>query len=324
MKLLTNFAVYEGCLDEYGSTEKLAKDCSDLGLDGLEVVWGEDGDIDKKPSSDLIVGYHMLFFSAWVDFWQGNKAGLLKEYGTIEAARRCYEAETRKDLVARFRRDLQRAIDHEAEYAVFHVSDVLMHECYTYEFSHSDRQVCDCACELINEIFDGMDSDITLLVENQWWPGLTFCDPTMTQRLLDGIEYDKVGIMLDTGHLMNTNTSLRTQAQAARYIQDCFDAHGDLRERVLGLHLHQTLSGEYVERTRGIIPDDFTGNYEERFAASYRHVLEIDRHEPWNDPIVAELVAHINPTWINNELSGGSRAQRIESLRTQLGALGVL
>lgn len=321
MKLLTNFAVYEGCLDEYEGPEDLARECRDLGLDGLEVVWGEEDEISMQPPSDLITGYHMLFFSTWVDFWQGSEAALLEEFGTWEAVCQCYGAENRRQLVERFRRDLRRAIDLEAEYAVFHVSDVLMHECYTYSFSHTDSQVCDCACDLVNQILDGMDTGIMLLLENQWWPGFTFCDPAMTQRLIDGIEYENVGIMLDTGHLMNANTSLRTQAQAARYIMDCYDAHGPLRERVYGLHLHQSLSGEYVEKTRGIIPADFKGSYTERFATSYGHVLSIDRHDPWTDPVVADLVRHINPAWVNNELSGGCRAKKAERLRTQLRAL---
>ena len=323
MKLLTNFPVYEGCLDEYGGIEGVARDCAELGLDGLEVVWGDDDVAPEQLDSSLVVGYHLLFFSTWVDLWQGNEAALLAEFGTWEAVRNCYGTDTRAGLVERFRKDLQRAIDLEAEYVVLHVSDVLMHEGFTYEFSHTDRQVCDCACELANELMDGMDTDIALLVENQWWPGLTFCDPAMTQRLIDGIAYDNVGIMLDTGHLMNTNTSLRSQAEATRYIKECYDAHGSLRERFRGLHLHQSLSGAYVERTRGCIPADFAGSYAERFATSYQHVLQIDRHEPWSDPIVADLVEHIGPTWVNNELSGQSRAQHLTYLRTQLATLGI-
>lgn len=324
MKLLTNFPVYEGSLERYGGSDALARDCAELGLDGLEIVWGEDDFVAEQPPVDLVVGYHMLFFSTWVDFWQGNQRALLAEFGTWDAVKRCYDAETRGELVARFRKDLRRAIGLGAEYVVFHASDVLMHECFTYEFSHTDSQVCDCACELVNELFDGVSSDIVLLVENQWWPGLTFCDPAMTKRLLDGIEYSNIGIMLDTGHLLNTNTSLRSQAQAARYIRDCYDAHGPLRDYVRGLHLHQSLSGAYVERMRGIIPADFTGSYEERFATNYRHVLQIDRHDPWSDPAIAELVHHIGPTWVNNELPGKSRRQKLEQLRVQLAALGML
>ena len=323
MKLLTNFAVYDGCLDEYGSADALDRDCAELGLDGIEVVWGDEDAVVQIPHKDLVVGYHLLFFSTWVDFWLGNEGPLLDEFGTWDAVRHCYEAETRDELVARFRRDLHRAIGFGAEYVVFHVSDVRMHECFTYEFSHTDCQVCDCACDLVNQIFDGVDTDLALLVENQWWPGFTFCDPAMTRRLLDGIAYDNVGIMLDTGHLMSTNTKLRTQKQALEYIRDCYDAHGDVASKVRGLHLHQSLSGEHVERTRGFVPPDFTGTYEQRFASSYGHVLKIDRHEPWSDPAVADLVRHIGPEWVTNELSAGSRAERNERLRIQLAALGV-
>ncbi len=323
MKQLTNIAVYEGCLDQHGGADGLAHDCAELGLDGLEIVWGDDVVVSEQPPAELVVGYHLLFFSTWVDFWQGDEAALLEEFGTWDAVRRCYGGETRSQLVARFRKDLQRALDLGAEYAVFHVSDVRMREVYTYEFSHTDRQVCDCACELINELFDGVSTDIALLLENQWWPGFTFCDPAMTRRLLDGIEYDNVGIMLDTGHLMSTDTSLRTQEQAARYIRECYDAHGSLRELVRGLHLHQSLSGAYVEGTRGIVPADFVGSYEERFATSYQHVLKIDRHEPWNNPVIADLVRSINPTWVNHELVGAGRERRLADLRTQLGALGL-
>lgn len=324
IKLLTNFPVYEGCLDEYGGADGLARDCGRLGLDGVEAIWGDDGYAGEAPSRELVVGYHLMFFSTWVDFWRGDERALLAEFGGRDVAARCYGAETRDGLVARYRSDLMRAIGLGAEYVVFHVSDVPMRECFTYEFSHSDREVCDCSCELANRILDGIDTDIAFLVENQWWPGFTFCDPAMTRRLLDGIAYGNVGIMLDTGHLMSTDTGLRTQRQAARYVRERYDAHGPLRERVRGLHLHRSLSGEYVERTRGRVPADFAGSYEERLARSYRHVLEIDRHEPWDDPAVADLVRHIGPTWLNNELAAATRAERNARIRTQLAAARLL
>ena len=321
LKLLTNFAVYDGWLDEYDGVGDLERDCAELGLDGIEVVWGDDESVDPEPTSGLVVGYHMLFFSTWVDFWLGKKGALLDEFGTWEAVKECYGAETRDELVARFKRDLLRAIDFGAEYVVFHVSDVRMHECFSYEFSHTDRQVCDCACELINQVFDGVGANMALLVENQWWPGFTFCDPNMTHRLLDGIAHENTGIMLDTGHLMSTNRGLRTQGQAIDYIRECYDAHGDIAQKVRGMHLHQSLSGDYVNRSLGIVPDDFAGTYEQRFTSSYRHVLNIDRHEPWTDPAIGDLVRHIGPEWVTSELSYSSRAEHNERVRVQLDAL---
>jgi len=313
--------VFEGCFEEYGSAAELRHACERSGLDGLEIVWDDWSCVSDSPPKDIVLGYHLLFFSTWVDFWKGRKDRLLAEFGNWDAVRTCYGGETRDELIARYRRDFKRALDLEAEYVVFHVGDVLIHECYTYEFSHTDREVCDCACELANEILDGYDTDIAFLVENLWWPGFTFCNPSMTQRLIDGIAYDNVGIMLDTGHLLNTNTKIRTQAQAAKYILDRFEEHGDLREKVWGLHLHQSLSGQYVESACGRIPEELKGSYEERFAYSYEHILRIDPHDPWTDPIIADMVRTIGPEWVNNELYRRPRTAHEEVLAMQMRAL---
>ena len=149
------FAVYGGCLDEYGDVTALAGDCAELGLDGIEVVWGHGDDAGETLPNDLVVGYHLLFFSTWVDFWLGKKEALLDEFVTWEAVKDCYEAETPDELVARFRHDLQRAIDFGAEYVVFHVSEVAMAECFTYDFKYGDEEVIDASIELINEILRG-------------------------------------------------------------------------------------------------------------------------------------------------------------------------
>ncbi len=40
---------------------------------------------------------------------------------------------------------------HQAEYAVYHISDVTCMECLTGEYAHTDEEVIDAACELINQ-----------------------------------------------------------------------------------------------------------------------------------------------------------------------------
>ena len=76
----------------------------------------------------------------------------------------------------------------------------------------------DAAIEFINELLRGVEPTFDFLVENQWWPGFTFTDPEKTEYLLSGINYPRVGIMLDTGHLMSTNQGIRSQKQAVAYI----------------------------------------------------------------------------------------------------------
>ena len=319
MKLLTNFAVYDGCLDEYGSADALASDCAELGLDGVEVVWGHEDDAPETLPNDLVVGYHMLFFSTWVDFWLGKKEALLDEFVTWEAVKDCYGAETPDELVVRFRRDLQRAIDFGAEYVVFHVSDVRMRECFTREFGHTDRQVCDCACELINRIFDGMDTDLALLVENQWWPGFTFTEPEKTEYLLSRIDYPRVGIMLDTGHLMNANTAIRNQADGIEWILSNIEKHGSLAERVYGLHFHQSVSGDYVRVHTGKLPQGFGKDYFEDFATCYPHIQQIDRHRAWTNPDCVKILDAVQPKYLTHELSG--HYNQLAAVKRQLGTI---
>ncbi len=321
MKLLTNFPLYNGCLKEYGDMAGVAAECSKLGLDGIEVIWDHLPYTEELPPNDLAVGFHMMFWSSWVDFWKGDVEALLREHGDWGTVQECFHCDSREGIIQQYKVDLQRAIDLDAEYVVFHVSEVKIDECFTYQFDYSDREVIDCASELINEILDGMDAHMAFLVENQWWSGFKFTDPAMTRRLLDGIEYDNKGIMLDVGHLLHTNTTLRTQAQAADYILDRYDAHGDLASFVRGLHLHQSLSGEYVESQGYQVPDDLVGGYWDKFARCYKHVLQIDKHQPWTDPAVADVVSRIGPEWVNNELSAWPREAHSNAIATQLHAL---
>ena len=323
MKQVTNFPLYNGCLDAYGSMEALAQDCRELGLDGIEAIWDHAPYTQEMPPSELVVGYHLTFWSHWLDFYLGNHEALIAEYGNEDAIRSYYHGETADDMVRQFKADLQRAIDLEAEYVVFHVSDVSIPECFTYRFAHADEEVIDAAADLVNRILEGMDASMAFLVENQWWPGLRFTDPAMTRRLLDGIAYANKGVMLDTGHLLHTNTSLRTQAQAADYILQCFEAHGDLRSCVRGLHLQQSLTGEYVESRGYALPTNMPDAYWDRYGATYNHILQIDRHQPWTDPVIAGVVEAIGPQWVNHELSAWPRQAHNEAVATQMRALGL-
>lgn len=321
MKHVTNFPLYNGCSAEYGGIAGVVRDYTEAGMDGLEVIWDHMPYTEELPPKSAVVGYHLMFWSNWVDFWQRNEQALLAEFGDWDLIRDYYHGETRQDMVDRYRVDLQRAIDLEAEYVVFHVSEVSLTECFTYDFRFTDEEVIDASAELINQVLDGTDFHGAFLMENQWWPGLRFTDPAMTRRLIDGVEYPDKGIMLDVGHLMSTNTKLRTLGQAADYVLQMYRDHGDLGRYVRGLHLHKSLSGEYVEESGYRIPDDYTGNYWDKYSRVYKHVLQIDRHEPWDDLAVGPLVRTLDPEWVNHELSAWPRAPHLQALATQLKAL---
>ena len=314
---MISFPVFSDNLNEYGGARGLSDACRALGCDGIEAVWGGDNAIDTLPDG-FAHGYHLLFYPDWVDFWRGNEEELIRKFGSREAYRAFYGGEGKETLLSQYRLDLARAESLGARYVVFHVSDVSLEEGVTYRWLHDTKTVLDAALELINLLFSERSYPFALLVENQWWPGPTFTDPEETRYLLGGIKSENKGIMLDTGHLMNANTELKTEAEGARYIERMLTEHGALCSFIRGVHLHKSLSGEYVKtHTGGEYREDADADYLTRYGENYAHILKIDRHEPWTDPCVAELVRRIAPEWLTHELSCKGKAEREERVALQ-------
>lgn len=305
--------VYTESIAEYSNEQGVDNACHALGCDGIEVVWGGDTVIDHFTHA---IGYHLIFYPDWVDLWNGNDKALLEKFGSRESYTSFYGGVGKETLLAQYEADLNRAVRLGVQYVVLHVSDVSLEEGYTYQWKHTNREVLDASIALIHALFDGKDYPFALLVENQWWPGFTFTDAVETQYLLDGIGFQNKGIMLDIGHLMNANCQLRTQEDGVRYVHKMLDAHGDLCQYVRGIHLHQSLSGEYVKTHTGSLPP-LPKEYLVRFGQSYSHILKIDRHEPWTDPTIASVIQRIAPQFLTHELSCKDRTSREQVVRLQ-------
>lgn len=121
-----------------------------------------------------------------------------------------------------------------AKYVVFHVSDVSPEETLAYRRFHTDEAVIDASAELLNLLFHGKTYPFELLLENLWWPGLTLTSPAMTERLLAAVQYKKAGLLLDTGHLFNTNPALADEAACLAFAHAMLDAHGSLASAIRG------------------------------------------------------------------------------------------
>lgn len=311
-----SFPVYNESMAEYGGPEDLQNACRALGCGGIEALWGGDTAMDALPGN-YAPGYHLTFYPDWVDFWRGDEVALLRKFGSRTAYESFYGGPGREALVAQYRADLARAARLGVRYVVFHVSDVSIEEGYTYRWEHSDKEVLDASIELVNLLFDGADYPFALLVENQWWPGFTFTDPAKTNYLLDGIHHFDKGILLDTGHLMNANPALLTEADGIAYIHKMLDEHGDLVRHIRGMHLHQSLSGPYVKANTGRLPGSMGEDYVARFGESYGHILKIDQHRPWTDPAIAGIIKRIAPEFLTHELSCKNRAEREQTVAAQ-------
>ena len=312
-----NFPLSQYCIRPYGSWEALGKTVKALGLDGLEVIADPD-DLAADVPLDLVAGYHLTFYPDWVDFWRQDEKALLGKFHSWEKVEKIYRGRRPEDLMAQFREDLALAQRLKAPYLVFHVSDVSLEEGYTYRWLHSDREVLDAAIDFANQLLKGVEPTFDFLVENQWWPGFTFTEPEKTEYLLKNIDYPRVGIMLDTGHLMSTNQRIRSQKQGIAYILEMIEKHGSLAERIQGLHFHQSLSGAYCRKAIGRVPDGFPKDYYEAFAVSYAHILHIDRHNPWTDPACVRIIDAAKPLYLTHELSAKPHMSQSAAVRRQL------
>ena len=315
-----NFPICSYCIAPYGSWDVLAAKIRALGLDGVEGIV-DPVDVDKSFPPELLSGYHLVFYPDWLDFYRQNTPELLRKFGSMDMVERVYNGTRPEDLMRQFKDDLAFALSMHTPYVVFHVSDVSLEEGYTYRWLHSNAQVMDGAVEFINELLRGVEPTFDFLVENQWWPGFTFLDPAETEELLSRIDYPRKGIMLDTGHLMNTNTRLRTQAEGIEYILERYRAHGELGRYVRGMHFHQSLSGAYVRKHTGALPKDFPTDYFDAFFREYPHIESIDRHRPWTDPGCVALLDEVRPLYLTHELSSGPKRPLLAAAKRQLNTI---
>jgi hypothetical protein len=310
MRTLINIVSENRSLSEFQSSEDLEAYVRACHAEGVEFIrYGLD---DRKILSPrMAVGCHLLFYSDWVDFWRGDHHALLRKFGSHETVRAVYTASNRDEFIAQFKADMDYADRMGVEYVVFHVSDVSLEEGYTYQWEHTDREVIDASAELLNILTDGERYSFKLLLENLWWKGFSMTSSDLTRYMLDQIHYENKGIMLDTGHLMNTNRALTSQEEACVYIHKVLDDHGDLAALIHGVHLHASVSGAYVEASFLNIPPA-EPDYFKRFAKAYGHILNIDTHQPFTAPGVGALIARISPDYLVYELSAPDSQKKIE------------
>lgn len=309
-----NFSVYGGMLDRYRDSEDIMEACKKGGLNGLEVILAGEPD-QGKITPEMVNGVHLYFHIFWMDYWLGNYERLDAEFDSRQQWLDYYGGEGREGYLACLRNDLQYAEAVGAKYVVFHVSETTLRESYTFQYRYRDEEVIDAALEVINTLLDEHEYPFDFLVENLWWSGFNLKNPALTRKMVEGIHSKRKGIMLDTGHYMNTSSELRTPEDAVAYLHAMLDAHEaagcPITRWIKGLHLQMSLSGEYVSRQKADWkkhPMDFEKySFYELFQLAYEHACKIDLHQPFIGKGVRELVERIAPDYLTEEFEQKSR-----------------
>ena len=136
MKTAINLVTAAEELRRYADAEDLRQFYRGKGIDGLELTLCGEMKIPDIIRPEDVTGIHLHFFPSWIDFWNGDREALLREYGDEETIKTFYGASSREELLTGWRRELDFAHRIHAEYVVFHVSECTLGECLT------SRSVC--------------------------------------------------------------------------------------------------------------------------------------------------------------------------------------
>lgn len=275
----------------------------ELKVDGIELLV-----YDLVPYvrsyKEEVIGVHLKYWPYWLDFWNGNEAKL-KEQFSNKASLKTYfnSAATTSEFIEVIKTNIRVALAEQPEYLVWHVSNADIKELFTFKFAHTDEEVVIKTAEIFNLVSEVIPLEVCVLFENLWWPGLGKLDAKIVNLFFSLIKRENVGIMLDTGHLMNTNPKLKSEAEGIAYITEVVMKLGTAKAKIKGMHLSSSLSGEYVKSFSRVVPEDTS------LAAIYHHVCQIDQHRPFSEcHKLRELIELIKPEFLVHELSYDSLA----------------
>jgi len=122
--------------------------------------------------------------------------------------------------------------------------------------------------------------------------------------------------MLDTGHMMTTNWNIKSSEDGINYIYNWFQQNFELIPYVRGIHLHQSIVGDYLRNNLNN-PIPFEADFYKRFAQAYEHVLKIDQHDILDSKQGKKLIDFLSPKYLVYEFRSTNRKEREEKLKQQ-------
>ena len=319
MKQLFNYCYIPGYNDESLTTKDAMQTyLNSLGLDGIELFhYKKDLDVVSVPVFPT-VGVHLKYWPYWLDFWQGNKKYLKKQFANVEDLKTYFFGAANKDeWINAIKENIKRALEANPEYLVWHVSDADTENIFTFSFNHTDEEVITATAEVFNAVSDIIPQNVMVLFENLWWPGLKLTNKKIVDTFFAMLKRDNVGIMLDTGHLMNTNQDLNNEEEAADYLCKTIENLGSAKELIYGVHLSSSISGEYVGSFERTVPERLNPE------KIMQHISQIDRHQAWTSSKIKNLFHIVDPRYVVHELYYNDLQDLAKLVKKQQSAMGI-
>ena len=298
VKYLFNYPVidwYEKELQLMG--QSLGEYVASMKLDGIEQLIYDNNMILKYK--ELTIGVHLEYWSYWIDFWWNNQQRLDYIFESNEEKKHYYKAQNIYEWIEYIKKNITLALNLKPQYLVWHVSEANVQEIFTYNFYYNDRQVLLATSEVFNEVAKIIPDNVLILFENLWWPGLRLNSMENVVYFFEKLKHNNVGIMLDTGHLMNTNINLTSELEASIFIKDIVNNLGSFASLIKGVHLNCSLSGQYQKK---FIEQQFKFCEFDKHRL-WEHIIKIDKHEIFQTKAPSFLIDYIQPQFVVHELA---------------------
>ncbi|MDE5422782.1 hypothetical protein L3073_11235 [Ancylomarina sp. DW003] len=323
---LVDFSVHPSDLKRIeGGWKGLKKYIEQSDTDGLELLIGYEAASEEIPK-ELVKSIHLPFWITWLDVWRKGERGLKTYFPPMsdECIQFCCGGSNQIDMIATQKKLWELAATYNPKQAVMHAAHVELEHAFTRKFTYTNSEVLNSFAEFLNrtaqEFSDG-EPPCVIGVENLWWPGLNFSDSALTDDFAGSLNFDRWNLVLDTGHLMNTNPKLRCEDEAVDFVlEKLSQLSGDVRKRIQSMHLNLSLSGEYqLEQMRKGLPsgwENFT--HTEKYNLARNHVLKIDQHLPFQTERVKEIVKFVQPHTVVHEFITPTMAEYGDHLKQQM------
>ena len=268
-----------------------------LKLDGIEqLIYSNDIDLKYK---DLTIGTHLRYWPYWLDFWWENTTRLNHIFPNDQNKQqliKIYQASNKYEWIEVIKNNICQALTLHPQYLVWHVSEANNDEIFTYDFHYTNKEVLLASSEVFNEVAKLIPENVLVLFENLWWPGLTLKNKTEIEYFFTRLNYKNVGIMLDTGHLMNTNVNLKNQIEGIKFLNKTIKDLGQWKNLIQGIHLNCSLSGQYQQTFKRKKPQ----NLQDKMI--WQHITQIDKHDIFTTKEIKAFIQEINPQYVIHEL----------------------
>lgn len=313
MKKLLSLSDDPWSVEKLGGPDAVREAIAKNAFDGIELVrWH-----DPQPLPGVtVVGRHMPYWPTWLDFWRGDDASLMRQFGSTDNVRTYFSAASREDFVRQRRAELEEAEAMGAQYAVFHVCHSELEHCYNHAFTYTDEDIVRAFVEFINEVTAGLQTGPALLFENHWFPGLKLNERRLAELLMTEVHYPNKGFVLDTSHMM-LSSGVKTESEAVEMILRNIEGLGDMIENIRTVHLNSAegahpLDGKYNSEA----------DFETRLMEAFQFVGSMDPHKPFQYDGIQRVLDAAEPEFLVYELSYGTKDELREAVRRQDGAVG--